>query len=197
MSETPTTTTAETPEDAPGLEEKPSQDKEIEAAVSQSSVQGEKKKLRKKQIKRGGIGTLALLFIYWVYTLFIPYEGTMAFGICKVFLELNVRYPNTLRIGTVEETGTSVRIWYTQTDSFGEYRMEPIQCYFKPDEKYGFILEKITIRRREVDPQRIENFNRILPVIFKYPPDLTLPTPLPDSLDGLQIETDKFRTPIF
>ncbi len=196
MSETPTTTTAETPEDAPGLEEKPSQDKEIEAAVSQSSVQGEKKKLRKKQIKRGGIGTLALLFIYWVYTLFIPYEGTMAFGICKVFLELNVRYPNTLRISTVEETGTSVRIWYTQTDSFGEYRMEPIQCYFKPDEKYGFILEKITIRRREVDPQRIENFNRILPVIFKYPPDLMLPTPLPDSLDGLQIETDKFRTPI-
>ena len=108
----------------------------------------------------------------------------MAFGICKVFLELNVRYPNTLRINTVEEIGTFVRIWYTQTDSFGEYRMEPIQCYYKPDEKLGFILDKVTVRRREVDPEKVNRFNKTIPIILQYPPDLTLPTPLPDSLNN-------------
>ena len=158
---------------------------------------GAQKALRKKQMKQGGGALLALVLGYGIYLGLKPFEGSMAYGICKVFLELNVRYPETLRLSTVEESGSFVRIWYTQVDSFGEYRMEPIQCYFKPDEQYGFILDKITINRQEVDPQKVEAFNRTLPVIFANPPDLILPTELPDSLEGLQIETDMFRVPIF
>ena len=169
---------------------------EIESAVEQSSVQEEKKLRRKKHMKYGAAGIGALVLAYVIYLLFVPYTGTMAFGICKAFLELNVRYPNTLRISTVEETGTSVRIWYTQVDAFGEYRMEPIQCYYRPDETFGYALDKVTVRRREVDPKKVEDFNRVLGTVLEYPPDLTLPIPLPDSLDGLQIETDKFRKPI-
>lgn len=187
---------AETSEDASKIEEKAALNEEIEATVSQSNVQGEKKKLRKKQMKQGGGALIVLLLIYGIHLGLKPFEGTMAYGICKVFLELNVRYPNTLRISTVEEMGASVRIWYTQTDSFGAYRMEPIQCYYKADEKLGFILDKITIRRKELDPEIIDRFNAILPVIFANPPDLIYPAPLADSLEGLQFETDSFRMPI-
>ena len=142
------------------------------------------------------LGVIALLG-YGIYLLFVPYKGTMAFGICKVFLELNTQYPQTLRLSTVEELGMSVRIWYTQTDSFGEYRLEPLQCYFKPDDTYGFILDKVTLSRREVDPLLVSEFNKSIPTILAHPPDLTLPIPLPDSLQDLQIDTNLFRKQIF
>ena len=111
----------------------------------------------------------------------------MAFGICKVFTEMYVQFPTTLKFNSVEEFSTSVRIWYTHTDSFGEYIMEPIQCYYKADEQYGYILDKVTIRRREIDQKIVDDFNKTLPVIFANPPDLTLPVPPEDSLKNLQI----------
>jgi hypothetical protein len=39
-------------------------------------------------------------------------------------------------------------------------------------------------------------FNKTIPAILAYPPDLSIPPPLPDSLEDLTIETDKFRRPI-
>ena len=129
--------------------------------------------------------------------LFIPYKGTMAFGICKVFLELNVQYPSTIEVSNVEEFATSVRVWYSHSDSFGEFRMEPIQCYFKADEELGFILDKVTVRRREIDPELVNKFNQSLAVVLQNPPDLTLPPPPDDSLKNLHIDINRIFKPIF
>ncbi|MCC7304999.1 MAG: hypothetical protein IT558_01930 [Alphaproteobacteria bacterium] len=171
-------------------------DRQIDAAVARSSIKERRDRRRKLRIKIG-LGTAGFcLLAYGIYLLLVPFQGSMAFGLCKVFLEMNVRFPQTLRLSTVEEFDTSVRIWYTQVDSFGEYRMEPIQCYFKEDPQFGYIMDKVTVNRRAVDGKTVEKFNKILPVIFAVPPDLSLPSELPDSLQDLIIETDRFRRKI-
>ena len=143
---------------------------------------------------KGGIAfTIIALFTWAGFYLFAPYKAGITYGICKTYLELNVQFPQDLRISTVDDLGSSVRIWYTQVDAFGEYRMESIHCHYRADEVTGAALDKITINRREVNPARVTEFNKILPVIINSPPDLTIPYPLPDSLENLQLETDRFR----
>ena len=170
----------------------PTQD-EIEAALAKSKLAAAEKAKRKKMFKWGSILIGGGLFIWLVKFLFTPFTAGMTYGVCKTFLELNVRFPQELRISTVDDLGQSVRIWYTQVDAFGEYRMESIHCYFRSDEKMGAAVSKITINRREVDPEKIDRFNNILPVVLANPGDLTIPYPLPDSLGNLQINTDAFR----
>jgi len=166
---------------------------EIEATLAQSKL-AEAEKLKKKRMFKGGIAfTIIALFTWAGFYLFAPYKAGITYGICKTYLELNVQFPQDLRISTVDDLGSSVRIWYTQVDAFGEYRMESIHCHYRADEVTGAALDKITINRREVNPARVTEFNKILPVIINSPPDLTIPYPLPDSLENLQLETDRFR----
>ena len=171
-------------------------EEQIDAALAQSSIQNKRRTARKRQFNIGIAAGVLLVLSYAVYWLFKPIEGGMAFGICRVFLENSVRFPNHLRLSTVEEFDNSVRIWYTQVDSFGEYRMEPIQCYYKQDPERGTMVDKVTINRREVDPKIVERFNQALSSMVQYPMDLNLPEPLPDSLEDLQFDTEKFRKPI-
>lgn len=170
----------------------PTQD-EIEQALANSKLAEAQKAKRKKMFKLGG-GAVGIGLIVWlVMYLFAPFKAGMTYGICKTYLELNLRFPQELRVSTVDDLGMSVRIWYTQIDAFGEYRMENIHCYFRADEVTGAAVEKILINRRQVDPAKVTEFNKVVPVILANPPDLTIPYPLPDSLENLQIDTDSFR----
>ncbi|MCK6418834.1 MAG: hypothetical protein L6Q57_07855 [Alphaproteobacteria bacterium] len=126
-----------------------------------------------------------------------PKKGGMPYGLCRVFLELQVQYPETLRIGMVEVFKDSTRIWFTQIDGFGSYRNEPIQCYFHREDGRGWVMDRALISRRAVDPRRIAAFNRSLPVFSEYPPDLTLPYEVPNQLRDLKFETDMFRQKLF
>ncbi|MGB4107533.1 MAG: hypothetical protein WBK55_07030 [Alphaproteobacteria bacterium] len=171
-------------------------EEQIDADLARSSIENKRKSGRRFRFNLGIVGGVILLLAFGVHWLLKPYEGGLAFGICRVFLEGITRYPDHLRLSTVEEFDNSVRIWYTQVDSFGEYRMEPIQCYYKNDPELGTIIDKVTINRREIDPGLIDHFNRALPSVLVYPMDLTIPAPLPDSLQDLQFETQKFRKPI-
>lgn len=168
-------------------------DEEIEAALANSKL-AEAQRLKKKKYFNYGMYVIGLTFVIWAYDfLFAPYTADMKYGICRVYLELNLQYPQDLRISTVDDYGTYTRIWYTQLDAFGEYRMEQIQCNYVADPVTGMKIEKITINRREVDPAKVARFNTSIPVIIKHPPSLEIPSPLADSLAGLQINTDAFR----
>lgn len=182
----------------PEPKEKTKAEEEIDELIAQSEISDAKRKKQKQYIKKGVLAAVGVLFIWFVNYLFTPYKAGMDYGICKVFLERTVQYPQHMRVSTIEQFASSIRIWYTQLDSYGEYRLEPIQCFYRADENYGAALEKVTIRRREVDQEVVEAFNKTLPAIFAYPPDLTYPAPLPDSLADLQINTElyrKFRLP--
>ncbi len=156
------------------------------------------KDLRNRKIFKWGLvaGSIGLLGGL-IYYLFSPLQSTMAYGICKVFLERQVSYPETIRISEVEEFETSVRIWFAQINSFGEYRLDQIQCYYRPDPVSGSVLDRVAFNRRDVDPDVVAAFNQTIPAILENPPNLSIPDPLPDSLEDLTVETDKFRKQIF
>ncbi len=166
----------------------------------------EQQALKKKKIRKWALisGTVAFLS-GGIWYLLLPYKGGITYGVCKVFLESYLQYPQSLRISTVDDFGASVRVWFTQVDSFGEYRLEPMQCFYRAATeedvvKYGnsnFILEKVTIRRREINQETVDQFNTAIPGIVANPPDLTLPMPIPDSLKDIQLDFERFRTPIF
>lgn len=199
--------TPETPSEKPPAQEKPKKFKskadkkaaaDLEATLEKTPAQLKSAKtLKTKRIKQGALGSFILFLIWIIYMLFVPYKGGMTFGVCKVFLELYVPYPSTLRLSTVDDLGSSVRIWYTHSDSFGQYQLEPIQCFYREDPNLPFALDRVTVRRRELDAARIETFNHSLPTIFANPPDLSLPWPLEDSLKDLQLDTHLFARPIF
>ena len=107
----------------------PAQD-EIAAALADSRLAAAQT-ARRRRLFRGAGALAGLALLGWIaHYLFMPYKGEMTFGICKTFLELNVRFPQDMRISTVDDFGDYVRIWYTQLDAFGEYRMENIQCHY-------------------------------------------------------------------
>lgn len=172
-------------------------ERELDEALAQSAVQEKKKKLRKQQIKQASMAGGALFFIYVVYLLFVPFKGTMDFGICKVFLELQVQYPDELRLNGAEEYDNRTRIWYRTVGAFGEHRLARMECNYKRDEKMGRILDTVLIDREQVDPAIVAAFNRSIPAIRAHPPDLTYPAAPPDALADLQFNIDAFRKPIF
>jgi hypothetical protein len=171
-------------------------EEQIEAALAASSQQAKRKIRRKKKFRQAMAGVGVILIAFIIYYGLKPFEGSRAFGVCRLFLEGSVTYPQHLRLSTVETFETFVRIWYTQVDSFGEYRLEPIQCYFKKDPERGTILEKVLINRREVPASKVENFNRAMPAIVRLEMDLVLPKRLPDNLQELQTSPGSFRKPV-
>lgn len=180
-------------------EEKPPapEDEEIETVVRKSRVQESKQKKKKSLMVRSGIAAVILLLGYFIYGLFTPYKGGIHFGICKTFLERYVTFPSTLTLNSFEEFSDSIRIWHMHIDAFGQYRMEPIQCWFSQDQATGYLkLDRVTIKRREIEPEVIEQFNKSIPSIYANPPDLTLPYPLSDDLKNLHYEHNSFVKPI-
>lgn len=175
---------------------------EIDTALMQGKL-SVKRKAKKKLFIQLGVAGIVVALVFWIASIaFTPAQAGMPFGICKVYLENTVRFPQELRLTTVEDLrprgsgGDSlggVRIWYMQVGSFGEHRMENIECYFKPDETLGAAIDKIIINRREVDSRKVDAFNKVLPIIIANPPDLAYPPPWADSIEDLQFQTDSFR----
>lgn len=152
---------------------------------------------RKAMITAGGLLGVVLVAGFLFNAVTAPKKGGMPYGLCRVFLELQMEYPETLRIGMVEVFKDSTRIWFTQIDGFGSYRNEPIQCYFHSEKGRGWVMDRALINRRPVDLSKVSAFNRSLPVFAAYPPDLTLPYEVPNQLRDLKFETDMFRQKLF
>lgn len=120
------------------------------------------------------------------------------FGVCLVFLELQLPFPETFRYTSVRPSKGSWRIYYVHTDAFGEYRSQQAECYFKRDEASRYqVLDRVTIDRREVDPRKVNSFNRSIAVVYKNLPDLRYIPSKQDRLEGLVVDTDSIRQPLF
>lgn len=132
-----------------------------------------------KTIKKFGFGSLGVLILIILFSIYgcQPRQASMAFGICSTFLELNTPYPQTLNYTGLEGSRTAVRIYFTSTDPFGQFRQEMIECTFGPDEKMGMKLTEIKRNRRQVDSALVRNFNMTLPTIMASKPNLSMPGP--------------------
>lgn len=157
----------------------------------------EKRKLqRKKTIKRSIIIGVFLLFSYALYFLFKPYQASAEFGICRTLLELVIPYPESLYVSEVDvlSENRGLRIWYTHTDAFGEFRMERFICRLGQDPQTGRLaISKLTLNKVDMDPEQVEYLSNSLIYFEENPLILNYPTQLPDSLADLHFEFDTFR----
>jgi hypothetical protein len=127
-----------------------------------------------KFIKYGFVAGALLLVVLIVYSC-QPRKGSMGYGICSTFLQLNTVYPHTLHYTDVEFSRTAVRIYFSNIDPFGEFKHEMIECTFGPDEKMGMKIAEVKRNRRSVDSKIVNDFNMTLPTVMSADPYLVLP----------------------
>jgi len=128
-------------------------------------------KQRKDYIKYGSIGAGCLIVLFFLFSGQTP-KGPLEYGVCSVFLEMNTPYPHTLKYLGVEGSRTSIRIYYTSTDPFGQYKMEMLDCKFSTKK---LEMTEALINRRPVPKELVQKFNRILPTLVQS--DLYLDIP--------------------
>lgn len=132
-----------------------------------------------KKLKQIGFGVLGVIVVIILLSIYgcQPQKASMAHGICSTFLELNTPYPHTLQYIGLEGSRTAVRIYFTSTDPFGQFKQETIECKFGPDPKMGMKVTEILRNRRAIDAKQVEDFNLVLPTILASDPYLAMPGP--------------------
>lgn len=187
------------------MSEKTSEEKEIseqttiEEEKPQASlatkIKEQKKAKKKKTLVRGSIVGGVLFIGLIINYLLAPYKATETYGICRTLLELQLPYPHTLYVSEIKPLRDgSLRIWYTHTDAFGEYRMENFNCKLGIEEETGK-LKIVSLRMHKVfvEPDKIAALNGALIYFQENPLILEWPAPLPDSLQDLHFDFDSVR----
>jgi len=133
---------------------------------------------KKKRLYWGG--GIAFFFLIIVMA-FMPAQGSIRYGICRVYVELNEQYPDQISYLGVEDWDP-VRIFYKKTDPFGVSSINSIDCFFKRDVAGNFLNEILRVdingksRLYEAEkPENVKKFNSSISAIVTNPPDLTLP----------------------
>ncbi len=174
-------------------------DADNEKVIEQSMLakkHTEKKKKQKKMIFYGSIVFTLVAFVYWGMQ---PIKLGIKYGICKVLAEQLVEYPTTLRYSSVSEDAktNSLEMWFTHTDSFGQLKLERMFCFYEQDEAGNLRISEAIIGKREIPSARLELFNFSIPSIIANPPNMDIPAPLPNDLENLEYERNRFIKPIF
>ena len=138
-----------------------------------------KKEKRKKRLRIFYGVTFCLGVIIYYGTR--PYEASPPFGVCRTFVELQLRFPQTLFISSLEQFERSWRMYYTFTGSSGEQRASMIDCRFSTNQNTGYpYLEDIQIDRVKIDKKKVAAFNKIIPIIMSANPKFLDPGVLED-----------------
>lgn len=144
---------------------------------------------KQKQILIGGLAGLALLIALIMYACQPP-KGTIMYGLCAAFLERYVAYPPSIQHLQVEQFPRAVRIYFNQTDAFGQFTQDTIECSADPKDFPNIRFDKVLYNRDPVDPKLIQEFNPTIPVVISSDPDLTLPKAPENMLKALPKSED-------
>ena len=157
----------------------------------QEQKDAQKKKNKKRIMILGGVGLLSFL----VWFLMKPYKASYDYGICRTFLELNIPYPHTIYVSELKYLRDgSLKLWYTHTDAFGEYRIESFVCKLATDPETGIMeVASLKMHKTYLDPEKVKGYNSALAYFAANPLILTWPAPLPDSLNDLHFDFNAVR----
>ena len=75
-------------------------------------------------------------------------------------------YPHTIYVSEVNQlTSGAMRLWYTHTDAFGEFRMEEFRCTIERDPQTGrqFLSEVRMGEKIYIDQETLKNWNGAIP----------------------------------
>lgn len=147
-------------------------------------------KPQKRRVKKWVWGGVGAAVIFLIMLAVMPPYGTIRFGLCKSFVELNDPYPAFLEWVTAQEAGMAVIIDYNRTDAFGQRTLNQIRCFFKEDPKRGLMLDRVNINGDNEFPQEskeyIDRFNVGIPSLLENQPSLIMP-------DGQVHDVHNFR----
>lgn len=149
----------------------------IEKTEEELALELKKKKKKSRRMKIGA-GIFVFLFIFIGMQ---PRMGSIQYGICKVFVELNEPYPSEIKILAVEDYTQVVRIYYSSIGISGEQKSNSIDCAFNVDEAGNVSpeLKAVNINGKKPyeaeKPEYIKRFNMGVQAIVDNPPDLALP----------------------
>lgn len=142
-----------------------------------------------KKRKKLSICLTALTFIgviiWWGMQ---PITGSVYYGVCRLFAQMQIRYPETMTVTAADPFESKWRVYYTYRDEFGYFKSDLAECTYKPDPRTGFALESVKINRQDVEKDIIESFNKSLPVIMATEIDLIMPFGFSEELSGLKTE---------
>ena len=131
-----------------------------------------KEKLKKRFYMALG-GLVFLSFIIWFGMQ--PLKGSIQYGVCRTFLEMQLKYPHTIKMTFVEIFDKSLRMYYTYNDAFGSIRSEMMECDFRPFNLLN--LETVKRDREPVDRNLVTEFNKTIPAVVAADPNLIVPAP--------------------
>ncbi|MBI2233578.1 MAG: hypothetical protein HYU57_00960 [Micavibrio aeruginosavorus] len=157
----------------------------VRAAAGSSPQGSDKGKKRKKSNLRYYIGIPAVLIAGVVAFGLMPITGTMKYGICRTFIEKRYTYPIYMDIISVLERETDVRIEYTVVNEFGDTMFHTITCVYRPDPVSTMALASVVLDRQKIEQAELDTFNRTIPAVLAYPPDLKVPMPMTEDLMNL------------
>lgn len=149
-----------------------------------TAAQRRKRRKIQKMIA-GGVLLLLVLFIWYGIQ---PFRGNMDYGICRTFAELRAGHPETMRIISYENYGSSWKIFYSYIGEYGEQKSNFIDCTFTNDPVRGHrIMKEVKINRIPVEKELLDRFNLSIPGVIAGKPDLVIPAPLSETdLRGLR-----------
>ena len=120
----------------------------------------------------------------------MPRKGSVYYGACKTYVELHMHYPYTMKVLNVIERGPTVRMHYNQIDAYGQFTFNEVVCKFKRNDNGNIVLDSVNLNRGTEYPlekaDEIEEFNDVISIVLKKPPDLTLPPPRPDNIEDFR-----------
>lgn len=128
--------------------------------------------------------TSAFMSVLFFIAIFIwyglqPIRGSMYYGVCRVFTQMQLRYPDTMEVVSADVFSAEWRVYYTFIDAFGSERSEMVKCIFGPSQKTGFKIEEAQLlrgtKRTEFDQKTLDKFNATIPAIIAGEPNLILP----------------------
>ena len=124
----------------------------------------------------------------------LPKKGTMSYGLCKTYLEMQLSYPDSMDLIQVFDYQTKVIMDYRYLDVYGQIRTERTYCELERSPVTGFgQLKKVT--RKELGRQVFEEpenklklFNVSVAGILANQEliDLTIPKPLGSDLKSFK-----------
>lgn len=140
------------------------------------------KKTKKFTWKKGVAIFVGLIVFIFAFMWFFPYYGTMKYGICRTYIELNEPYPQSIQfVDAIEDNDYNmVTISYKKIDPFGLEALNEMVCQFDTREDGLLQLKSVDINGKkrkypQEDPELIKKFNETIPSIYSYPPNLIMP----------------------
>lgn len=115
-------------------------------------------------------------------------NSMLLFGVCKNFLELQIRYPHTLRINKVIREGSEgtpvISLRFSAVNGAGALVVERMDCQYEIKDS-ALKLTRVEWNKQQMDQTVVDRFNPVILAYLANPPDLELPAPLPNNLYDL------------